>query len=273
MGWWKRFKDGLSANPNASSTKGNSTLDQQSKPDTLTGGLSEKTSFSDLNALNSSKTLKFFQCPIFLDIETTGLHSDDRVVSLSLVRCLFEDEKPKVHAMNLVFDPLKKSHPMAENVHKLNDWMLRHQDVFGQHITEIAEMIESGDCLVAHNANFDVPFLEREFERWGRSMPQKPVFCTMVEARRQGWYPATLKACAERIGIQRQSAQHLAIEDALICMALWWNWLGLGSVQSNPERWPKFSNLRPFPERPDNLPRRNNKKKLATFYQMQPGEE
>ncbi|MGC5747377.1 3'-5' exonuclease [Gluconobacter sp. NFX36] len=233
----------------------------------------EENNTQHLQVKNTSKTLKFFKCPIFLDIETTGLHSDDRIVSLSIVRCLLNDEKPTVEVMNLVFDPLKKSHPMAEKVHQLDDWMLRHQDVFGQHISEISEMLESGDCLVAHNANFDISFLEREFERWGQPMPQKPVFCTMVEAQQQGWRPANLSACISRIGMQRQSSQHLAVEDALMCMGLWWHWLGIGAVQSDPQSWPKFSNLRPFPTRPNTLPRRDNKKKLATFYQTPPEEE
>lgn len=273
MRWWKRFRDGLSRSQIDCSDRiaplGPKPVPAKKEIDEVIN----KSAEHRLLVNNNSKTLKFFKCPIFLDIETTGLHSDDRVVSLSIVRCFLEDAKPRVDVMNLVFDPLKKSHPMAESVHKLDDWMLRHQDVFGEHISDIAEMLESGDCFVAHNANFDLPFLEREFQRWGRSMPQKPVFCTMIEARHQGWRPANLSACAERIGVRRQSSQHLAIEDALMCMALWWHWLGIGSVQSDPKSWPKFSNLRECPPRPNTLPRRDNKKKMTIFYKQQLGEE
>lgn len=272
MGWWKRFRDGLSANPNDCKCKIVPLPSRPIAPEKTNTASRKEDNIQFPNIKKVSKTLEFFKNPVFLDIETTGLHSDDRIVSISIIKCSFEEQKPRVYVMNLVFDPLKKSHPMAENVHKLDDWMLRHQDVFGQHISEISEFIESGDCLVAHNANFDVPFLEREFTRWGQSMPQKPVFCTMVEARQQGWYPASLSACAERIGLRRQTDQHLAIEDALMCMSLWWHWLGMGPIQTNPQGWPKFSNLRSFPQRPDNLPRRNNKKKLATFYQTPPEE-
>ncbi len=267
MGWWQRFKSGLAQNPNDKPAKRDPISVQ--KPSNNNFGVVLKQDTPEESKAISPVTLRYFDKPIFIDIETTGLHSDDRIVSISILRCNYKEDKSAIGIVNLVFDPLKKSHPMAENVHKLDDWMLRHQELFGEYVDAIGQIIEECDCIIAHNAKFDVSFLEREFQRWGKVFPKKPIFCTMTEASAQGWYPVNLAACARRLNIERQSSQHLAVEDAIMCMSLWRHWLGLNPVAIDPAKWPKFTNMLPIPERPAELPRRNNKKKLAIFSQKQ----
>ena len=70
---------------------------------------------------------------LFLDVETTGLHSDDRVVSLAMLlleRDESEGSEMKFSILHLVFDPGRRSHPRAEAVHGYDDWTLWHQNAF-----------------------------------------------------------------------------------------------------------------------------------------------
>ena len=70
---------------------------------------------------------------LFLDVETTGLHSDDRVVPLAMLlleRDESEGSEMKFSILHLVFDPGRRSHPRAEAVHGYDDWTWRHQNAF-----------------------------------------------------------------------------------------------------------------------------------------------
>jgi hypothetical protein len=64
---------------------------------------------------------------LFVDIETTGLHGADRIVSLGAIRLpTFEMltgilQFDQIHS---IFDPGRNSHPKAEEVHGYDDWIL-----------------------------------------------------------------------------------------------------------------------------------------------------
>ena len=57
---------------------------------------------------------------VFVDVETTGLHSIDKVVSLGAIwlpiHALIEGSF-NISYLHLIFDPGRKSHPKAEEVH------------------------------------------------------------------------------------------------------------------------------------------------------------
>lgn len=214
--------------------------------------------------------VKLTDNPIFIDIETTGLHSGDGIVSLAMLRIdALGTSTQTATAKHLIFDPLKKSHPMAESVHGIDDWVIRHQELFGQRIDEIEEFISRCDTMVFHNASFDLPFLKREFEKYGRSLPERPVQCTMEEARSQG-RKASLTNCAAALGLGRQSAKHDAYEDAVLCLRVWLAFLGNESLVGEVPDAFGYENLSAVPARPDTLPRRDNRKKWASFSPQPP---
>lgn len=221
-----------------------------------------------------SSTLKKLQNPIFFDVETTGLHSDDGIVSLAMIRIdNLQTVDQKVYHLNLIFDPLKKSHPIAEKVHGIDDWTIRHQPLFAQHVNEILDFLRPADGIVCHNAKFDIPFLRREIEKSGNRMPEIQIQCTMEEARFKGFHSVSLMSCASRLGQYRYQEKHNAMEDAVLCMKIWLNFQGINHENYNILSGKTFENYISPPDRPEILPRRNNKKKKLTFCQPPRAEE
>ncbi|MCC8956180.1 hypothetical protein H8B02_22945 [Bradyrhizobium sp. Pear77] len=195
-------------------------------------------------------------CVTFFDVETTGLNSNDRIVTLAAIKLINHETcatRLEAEFMHLVFDPGKKSHPRAEAVHGYSDWLLRHQDVFDDHAAVIADFFNSSDLLVAHNAEFDLTFYNREMERSGRMAFSKETFCTMTAYRERGLQGgASLDAACRKIGIARSNNQHGALEDAWLALRLYL-WLKNNPFAATlPSAFQKPpSNLKPTPSLPD----------------------
>ena len=224
--------------------------------------------------INATCNMKKLENPVFLDVETTGLHSDDGIVSLAMIRIdKLNTSQQRVYHLNLIFDPLKKSHPIAEKVHGIDDWTIRHQPLFGQHVNEILDFLRPADGIVCHNAKFDISFLKREIEKSGNQMPEIQIQCTMEEARSRGFHSASLSSCASRLGQYRYQEKHNAMEDAVLCMKIWLNFQGINHENYNILSGKTFENYISPPHRPDVLPRRNNKRKKLTSCQPQRAEE
>lgn len=196
--------------------------------------------------------------PVFLDVETTGLRQSDRIVSLGMVRLLWDgSEHAEIAVRSLVFDPQKRSHSGALSVHGLGDWFLRHQPLFGQAAAGIADFLADADGLVGHNIRFDARHLAHGLASAGQAMPAVPLYCTAVMAREVEWSPASLTACAERIGLTRAHRAHDAVEDTLLCLAVWLyarGWV-LAALPTLARRYDNACDVPPAPRR---LPLRQN---------------
>jgi DNA polymerase III subunit epsilon len=208
-----------------------------------------------------------------LDTETTGIHSNDRIVSfagITLDTAELADDKFSVLISHLIFDPGRKSHPRAEAVHGYSDWVLRHQEPFSDYADLIRENVEAADLIVAHNAEFDLNFLNREFALLGQTLPEKPVLCTMTEYRSRYVGKANLDTVLTSIGLARSGVTHGALEDAwLTMMAYVWlnkvpiNYLPASVLDGNNVSSP--TNMKPVPPLPDGpLPRRKRKSTSKT---------
>lgn len=204
---------------------------------------------------------------LFVDVETTGLFSSDRIVSLGLIQLdAVELRRGTIAASygHWIFDPGKKSHPRAEVVHGYSDWLLRHQDPFEALADELLPLFAGSSLVAAHNASFDHRFIANEFDRAGKALPGEPFFCTMQEYRRRVGGPAGLAAILPRIGRQRAGKTHGAFEDAWLAMEvfLWLHDLPRPPVGSMPQLAP--TNLKSAPPPPDSgLPRRSKRKSVS----------
>lgn len=162
---------------------------------------------------------------VAVDVETTGLHSRDRIVSLGAWRLELDRSSNKlidVRFLHLIFDPGRKSHPRAEEVHGYPDWTLRHQAPFSNHLDTIRDFIEAGQIVVAHNASFDLNFIEREFVALGAQSPKIQSYCTMNAYRRAGLPGrASLNAICNEIGLKRIGTKHSALEDAWLALSVY----------------------------------------------------
>jgi DNA polymerase III epsilon subunit-like protein len=179
---------------------------------------------------------------IALDVETTGLHSRDRIVSLGAWRIQRSDvDKGYAEAkhLHIVTNPGRKSHPRAEQVHGYSEWALRHQQSFAEQAQAVKDFLSSGDLIVAHNASFDLRFVENEFALIGMPSPVKRRFCTMSGFRQSGRTGrASLNAICEQIGLQREGHKHSALEDAWFSLMIF---LWLQNI--NRDRILQFSEL------------------------------
>lgn len=189
-----------------------------------------------------------------LDVETTGLHSADRIVSLAVIRLdtpALAHDKINLRLTHLIFDPGKKCHPEAARVHGHDEWTLRHQPFFSEHAADVREMLEEADVVVAHNAAFDLSFVNRELEAASLPPLTRSAFCTMQTYRARFAARASLNAVAARVGMARSGQRHGALEDAWLTMNVFL-WLHdcprRYDFEACPERG--FRNFQPVPAMP-----------------------
>lgn len=139
---------------------------------------------------------------IVFDTETTGLDplKGDRLVEIGCVE-LF-NHLPTGRTYHVYINPERTMPADAFRVHGLSDEFLADKPLFAAVIDEFVEFI--GDAnLIAHNATFDINFINAEFGRLGRP-PVAPsrVIDTLVLARRKHpMGPNSLDALCSRYGI------------------------------------------------------------------------
>lgn len=209
----------------------------------------------------------------FVDVETTGLKDDDRVVSFAGILLKTPQLSENVFDLSFVHiicDPGKKSHPDAERVQGYSDWLLRHQEPFSENALVVAELLKDADLIVAHNAEFDVSFINRELLASGLPELNRPIFCTMQACRQKGFSKIGLNAVATQMGLARSQINHSALEDAWLAMLIY---IWLYAKHTVGFALSKFGNLQPknlvsVPPMPDEpLPRRKKvshlKKKIV----------
>jgi DNA polymerase-3 subunit epsilon len=104
---------------------------------------------------------------VFLDTETTGLSAEqgDRIIEIGCIEMV--NRRLTGRTLHHYLNPGRSSHPDALKVHGLTDEFLADKPTFAQVAEELAEFI-AGAELVAHNADFDIGFLDAEFERLAR---------------------------------------------------------------------------------------------------------
>lgn len=159
---------------------------------------------------------------VFFDVETTGLGEDDRIVSLGTIEAQtssLRNGEPNAAFNHLIFNPERKSHSRAREVHGYSDALLKQQQRFVQYAPQIFPIFEQETIAIAHNAPFDGRFLDAELTRAGRE-PSLHLGCTLDMCRRAGFSPASLDAVSARLNIPKSTGHHSALEDAWIAMAV-----------------------------------------------------
>jgi DNA polymerase III epsilon subunit-like protein len=112
----------------------------------------------------------------FCDVETTGFANHDRIVSFGGIGMISRDlarGRQDLEYLYLVFDPGRANRRDAEQIHGFSDSALRLQDPFAVHAADIWRFLTSYELLVAHNAAFDLRFINREMRLSGRRAAQR----------------------------------------------------------------------------------------------------
>jgi DNA polymerase-3 subunit epsilon len=166
-----------------------------------------------------------------LDVETTGLGETDRVVSLGallLETAPLREERFAFTLNHLIFNPGIPSHPIARHIHGWSDAQLQRQECFADKAATVCDLIDAADLIIAHNAAFDLRFLDRELAGAGRAAIAKPVFCTMKEWRRRGLEgSASLTHVAKHFDLGRSPGVHNPLDDARLALLVYLSYQGL----------------------------------------------
>lgn len=158
-----------------------------------------------------------------LDVETTGLEQEDRVLE---VACLVTRGETEEEVFDTLINPDRPIPKEVINIHGI-----REEDVLGApHFGDIYPQLErllTGAVLVAHNASYDVSFLNRECAPVGRKLPKIRVLDTLTLARnllREEHY--SLEHLADRFALQNRPA-HRALADVRTTFELLWKIIDL----------------------------------------------
>lgn len=118
------------------------------------------------------------------DIETTGLEQSagHRIIEIAFVHFDFDSRK-KVGEYVRRIDPRRPIDPKSEAVHGISLSMLSGQPVWEDVAGEVAAEMVKGGLLIAHNMDFDGPFIAGELIRVGVPLPTVSSFCTMENGR------------------------------------------------------------------------------------------
>lgn len=151
---------------------------------------------------------------IVFDTETTGLsfQGGDRLVEIGCVEMVNRVETGRT--FHAYFHPERTMPPEASAVHGLTDAFLSDKPLFAARVDEMLEFL--GDApLVAHNATFDMSFLNGELQRCGRPMvAMGRMIDTLPIARsRHPGAKHTLDALCSRYGVDRS---HRVLHGALL---------------------------------------------------------
>lgn len=153
---------------------------------------------------------------IIFDTETTGLESkQDRIIEIGGVELI--NNFPSGKTLHIFINPGdRKVHPDALAVHGITDEFLKDKPSFAEVAPKIIEFFD-GARWIAHNANFDMGFINAEFERIGLPpVPGDQVVDTLAMARRKHpMGPNSLDALCRRYGIDNaHRTKHGALLDS-----------------------------------------------------------
>ncbi|MEC9342859.1 MAG: DNA polymerase III subunit epsilon [Pseudomonadota bacterium] len=154
---------------------------------------------------------------IIFDTETTGLRAEDgdRVIELGAVE--LENRFPTGRHFHTFINPEgKRVDPGAYDVHGLSDEFLADKPSFSEIVGDFLDFVSDAN-LVAHNAGFDMGFINAELRRLGMEpIPRERVIDTLAIARkRHPMGPNSLDALCQRYSIDNSRRdKHGALLDS-----------------------------------------------------------
>ena len=153
---------------------------------------------------------------IVLDVETTGLDPGvgHRVVEIGCVELV--NHIPSGRCFHAYVNPERAMPEDALEVHGLDDAFLADKPVFAAIVEDCLAFL--GDAmLVIHNAQFDLGFLNAEFDRLDRPRltEDRAIDTVQLARRRFPGAPVSLDALCKRFGVDNTArTRHGALLDA-----------------------------------------------------------
>lgn len=154
---------------------------------------------------------------VVIDFETTGLDRDaDRIVEISARRYVGGEESAS--AYHTLVDPGRKIPAAATEIHHITNSMVKNAPVEYDAICELYQFIGE-DIIAAHNADFDLDFLCRAYNRAG--LEAKNDYIDTLEISRRLYHLSNYKlgTVGRHLGYSTDGL-HRAGNDTEICGAI-----------------------------------------------------
>lgn len=166
---------------------------------------------------------------LIFDTETTGLNAreGDRVIEIGAVELV--NRFPTGNTFHMFINPQgREVHPEALEIHGISNEFLADKPTFEEIFEQFEEFFGHG-MLVAHNASFDLGFINAELVRIGQpELDSQRIVDTLVLARRK--FPGqrnSLDALCARFGIDNSHREkHGALLDSEILAEVYLELLG-----------------------------------------------
>lgn len=166
---------------------------------------------------------------ICFDTETTGLYADngDRIIEIGAVELV--NHIPTGREYHVLINPERDVPIEAVKIHGIDNDVLKDKPVFKQIAQEWIDFVGEDSLLVAHNAEFDIKFINMELERCG--LPKYDfdrVVDTLAIAKKQ--FPKlhnSLNDLCKRFGIDNSSRTlHGALIDSQLLAKVYLQLMG-----------------------------------------------
>lgn len=166
---------------------------------------------------------------LVFDTETTGFEPGEghRLVEIGCIELM--NKVPTGRSYHQYINPERDMPSEAAAVHGLTEDFLKDKPVFSQIYSEFVEFVGADGILVAHNAAFDMKFINAELKTVGHEgYSNKRVVDTLQIARNKfPGSPASLDALCRRFGIDLSERDfHGALLDAQLLAEVYLELMG-----------------------------------------------
>lgn len=155
---------------------------------------------------------------VILDVETTGLSTSagHRILEIAILEMI--DHKLTDNKLVFRFNPDRDIPEEVTAIHGITAMDVADAPMFFDHANDIIEFIGTS-TIIAHNAVFDMRFLNYELDRHLLSKLDNPVICTMNLAKSKiKGVKYNLNALCDHFGINREHRElHGALLDCELC--------------------------------------------------------
>lgn len=166
---------------------------------------------------------------IVFDTETTGMDpaEGDKLVEIGCIE--LENHMPTGRTYHQYINPERDVPAEAVAVHGLTQEKLKDEPTFGEIVGDFLDFIGTNSKLIAHNAEFDMKFVNTELAQFGfPAVENKRIIDTLVMARKKfPGSPANLDALCRRFNIDNSGRTlHGALLDSELLAEVYLELLG-----------------------------------------------
>ncbi|MCC5996801.1 MAG: DNA polymerase III subunit epsilon [Oceanicaulis sp.] len=163
------------------------------------------------------------QRQVVFDTETTGLYPEEghRITEIGCVE--LSGLTPTGRDLRLLINPERQIDADAVAITGLTNEMLKDQPVFAEIADQVLAFFEDSP-IIAHNAGFDMSFINMELKRCGRAPVDPSRFIDSAALAREKFpgAPASLDALCKRFDISLENrTKHGALIDAYLLAEVW----------------------------------------------------